>query len=122
MRIDQDPRTGREGKSDVELEFMRLTLRPALQHRECGSINRIRSIDRYEEPELETETIVPGSMKEIQELSDEAWHEFTATFPEGIDYVAEASLRGLMVGRIRRALAKGEVDKEALRKAALHDL
>ena len=64
----------------------------------------------------------PDSMKEIQELSDEAWCEFIATLPEGIDYVAEASVRGLMVGRIRRALAKGEVDKQAIRKAALRGL
>ena len=71
---------------------------------------------------MKQETTVPGSIKEIQELSDEAWCEFIATLPEGIDYVAEASVRGLMVGRIRRAIAKGEIDKEALRKAALHGL
>ena len=71
---------------------------------------------------MKPEITFPGLIKEIQALSDEAWHEFTTTFPEGIDYVAEASLRGLMVGRIRRAIAKGEVDKEALRKAALHGL
>jgi hypothetical protein len=36
--------------------------------------------------------------------------------------VAEASVRGLIVRRIRRAVAMGEVDKRALRKAALHGL
>src|SRR5262245_950140 len=36
-------------------------------------------------------------MNEVRALSDEAWNEFTATSPEGIDYVAEASVRGLMV-------------------------
>ncbi len=71
---------------------------------------------------LKQETTFPGFINEIQALSDEAWHEFTATLPEGIDYVAEASVRGLMVRRIRRAIAKGEVDKKALRKAALHGL
>ena len=71
---------------------------------------------------MKQETTFTGFTKEIQALSDEAWHEFTATLPEGIDYVAEASLRGLMVGRIRSAIAKGELDKKALRKAALHGL
>ena len=33
---------------------------------------------------------------EIQELSDAAWNEFTATSPQGIDLVAEASVRRLM--------------------------
>ena len=71
---------------------------------------------------MKQEATFPGIIKEIQALSDEAWDEFTATCPEGIDYVAQASLRGLMVGRIRRAIAKGEADKEALRKAALYGL
>ena len=39
-------------------------------------------------------------MSEVQALSDEAWNEFTATSPEGIYYIAEASVRGLMVTRM----------------------
>ena len=34
---------------------------------------------------------------EIQELSDDAWNEFAATSPQGIDFVAEASVRRLML-------------------------
>ena len=33
----------------------------------------------------------PKIMSEVQAVSDEAWNEFTATSPEGIDYIAEAS-------------------------------
>ena len=49
----------------------------------------------------------------------EAWDEFAASAPEGIDLVAEASLRRLMATRIRRAAAMGEVDRRALRASAL---
>jgi hypothetical protein len=61
-------------------------------------------------------------MSEVQALSDEAWNEFTATSPEGIDYVAEASVRGLLVARIRHAITRGEVDRRILREDALKDL
>jgi hypothetical protein len=64
----------------------------------------------------------PKIMSEVQSLSDEAWNEFTATSPEGIDYIAEASLRGLMVTRIRRAVTRGEADRRALRESALDGL
>ena len=59
---------------------------------------------------------------EIQELSDTAWNEFTASAPEGIDFVAEASVRRLMASRIRRAVAQGERDRGALREGALQGL
>jgi ribonuclease D len=55
-------------------------------------------------------------------LTNEAWNEFTATSPEGIDYVAEASVRGLMVARIRRAITRGEADRRVLRQSALNGL
>jgi hypothetical protein len=42
----------------------------------------------------------PKIMNEVQSVTDEAWNEFTATAPEGIDYIAEASVRGMMVARI----------------------
>jgi hypothetical protein len=61
-------------------------------------------------------------MSEVQALSDEAWIEFIATGPEGIDHVAEASVRGLMVARIRQAVAKGVLDRRALREHALNGL
>ena len=65
---------------------------------------------------------LPKITSEVQAVSDEAWNEFTATSPEGIDYVAEASVRGLMVTRIRHAVARGEVDRRALRENALNGL
>ena len=61
-------------------------------------------------------------MSEVHALSDEAWNEFTATSPEGIDYVAEASVRGLMVARIRHAVTRGEVNRKTLRENALKGL
>jgi hypothetical protein len=67
-------------------------------------------------------TIPPRIMSEIRALSDEAWAEFAASAPEGIDYIAEASLRGLMVARMRRAVARGEADRCALRESALNGL
>jgi hypothetical protein len=71
---------------------------------------------------LKLSTLSPKIMSEIQALSDEAWDDFTATSPEGIDYVAEASVRGLMITRIRRAVLRGEADRRALRKNALNGL
>jgi hypothetical protein len=59
---------------------------------------------------------------EIQELSDDAWNEFAATSPQGIDFVAEASVRRLMLSRIRRAVTRGELNRRALREGALHGL
>ena len=64
----------------------------------------------------------PQIMNEVQSITDEAWNEFTATSPEGIDYIAEASVRGMMVARIRRALTRGEADRRALRERALSGL
>jgi hypothetical protein len=64
----------------------------------------------------------PKIMSEVQAVTDEAWNEFAATSPEGIDYIAEASVRGMMVARIRRAVARGEADRRALRERALSGL
>jgi hypothetical protein len=71
---------------------------------------------------LKLSNLSPKIMSEIQALSDEAWDDFTATSPEGIDHVAEASVRGLMITRIRRAVLRGEADRRALRKNALNGL
>jgi hypothetical protein len=67
-------------------------------------------------------TITPIGASVIQALSDEAWNEFTATSPQGIDFVAEASVRRLMASRIRRAVTRGERDRGALRQGALRGL
>jgi hypothetical protein len=71
---------------------------------------------------LKPSTLSPTIMSEIQALSDEAWDDFTAISPEGIDFVAEASVRGLMITRIRRAVLRGEADRKALRESALNGL
>jgi hypothetical protein len=71
---------------------------------------------------LKPSTLSPTIMSEIQALSNEAWDDFTATSPEGIDFVAEASVRGLMITRIRRAVLRGEADRKALRESALNGL
>jgi hypothetical protein len=67
-------------------------------------------------------TITPIGASDIQALSDDAWNEFTATSPQGIDFVAEASVRRLMASRIRSAVTRGERDRGALREGALQGL
>jgi hypothetical protein len=64
----------------------------------------------------------PIDTNDIQALSDDAWNEFTATSPQGIDFVAEASVRRLMASRIRSAVTRGERDRGALRDGALRGL
>jgi hypothetical protein len=60
--------------------------------------------------------------RDLQAVSNEAWDEFAASAPGGIDLVAEASLRRLMSTRIRKAAAMGEVDRQVLRASALAGL
>ena len=67
-------------------------------------------------------TVSPIRASDIQTLSDDAWNEFTATSPEGIDFVAEASLRRLIASRIRSAVTRGEREWGALREGALQGL
>jgi hypothetical protein len=64
----------------------------------------------------------PTMTRDLQAVSNEAWDEFAASAPGGIDLVAEASLRRLMSTRIRQAAARGEVDRQALRASALAGL
>ncbi|HEX3244556.1 MAG TPA: hypothetical protein VHX16_04050 [Chloroflexota bacterium] len=71
---------------------------------------------------MKRSAVSPKIMSEVQALTNEAWNEFTATSPEGIDYVAEASVRGLMVARIRRAITRGEAHRRVLRQSALNGL
>jgi hypothetical protein len=66
--------------------------------------------------------VAPIDVEDIQALSDDAWNEFSATSPQGIDLVAEASVRQLMATRIRSALTRGERDRGALRQGALRGL
>ena len=67
-------------------------------------------------------TVTRIGASDIQALSDDAWNEFTATSPQGIDLVAEASIRRLMASRIRSAVTRGERDRGTLRQGALRGL
>jgi hypothetical protein len=55
-------------------------------------------------------------------LLDDAWTEFEATSPVGIDLVAEASLRSMMGARLMRAAKAGETDRATLKAFALNGL
>ena len=64
----------------------------------------------------------PGGFVDLRELLDDAWSEFEATSPMGIDLVAEASLRGMIATRLMRAAKAGETDRAALKAVALSGL
>jgi hypothetical protein len=51
-------------------------------------------------------------------LVDDAWTDFTATSPVGIDLIAEASLRSMIAARLRQAAKAGETDRAALKALA----
>ena len=51
----------------------------------------------------------------LRELLDDAWTDFMATAPVGIDLIAEASLRSMIAARLRRAAKAGETDRAALK-------
>jgi hypothetical protein len=64
----------------------------------------------------------PLGSTELQELFDDAWTEFKATSPVGIDLIAEASLRSMIAARLMRAAERGETDRSALKGLALRGL
>ena len=64
----------------------------------------------------------PGGFVDLRELLDDAWTEFEATSPVGIDLVAEASLRSMMGVRLMRAAKAGETDRATLKAFALNGL
>ena len=59
---------------------------------------------------------------DMRELLDEAWNDFEATSPVGIDLVAEASLRNMIGARLLRAAKAGETDRATLKSLALNGL
>src|SRR5262245_52604609 len=71
---------------------------------------------------MEDREFAPVGFFDLQELLDDAWIEFTATSPVGIDLVAEASLRSLIAARLMRAAKTGETDRTALKALALRGL
>jgi hypothetical protein len=64
----------------------------------------------------------PIGFTDLHELSDDAWTEFKATSPVGIDLIAEASLRSMIAARLMRAAKAGETDRAALKALALSGL
>jgi hypothetical protein len=64
----------------------------------------------------------PGGFVDLRELLDDAWTEFEATAPVGIDLVAEASLRSMIGARLMRATKTGETDRATLKAFALNGL
>ena len=71
---------------------------------------------------MQNQEFVPLGSAELQELFDDAWTEFKATSPAGIDLKAEASLRSMIAARLMRAAERGETDRHALKALALHGL
>lgn len=59
---------------------------------------------------------------DLRELLDDAWTDFTATSPVGIDLIAEASLRSMIAARLMRAAKAGETDRATLKALALSGL
>ena len=59
---------------------------------------------------------------DLQGLFNDAWAEFNATPPVGIDLIAEASLRSMIATRIMRAAEMGKVDRVTLKSCALRGL
>jgi hypothetical protein len=45
----------------------------------------------------------PTGFVDLRQLLDDAWTDFEATSPVGIDLVAEASLRNMIAARLMRA-------------------
>jgi hypothetical protein len=59
---------------------------------------------------------------DMRELLDDAWTDFEATSPVGIDLVAQASLRNIIAARLMRAAKEGETNRGALKALALNGL
>ena len=71
---------------------------------------------------MQNQEFVPLGSAELQELFDDAWTEFKATSPVGVDLIAEASLRRMIAARLMRAAEMGETDRVALKGLALFGL
>ena len=59
---------------------------------------------------------------DLRELLDDAWTDFEATSPAGIDLIAEASLRSMITARLMRAAKRGETNRAAMKAFALNGL
>jgi hypothetical protein len=79
-------------------------------------------IERLWEDTMQKREFGPVGAVELHKLFDDAWTEFKATSPAGIDLKAEASLRSMIAARLMRAAERGETDRHALKALALHGL
>jgi len=64
----------------------------------------------------------PVGFIDLRDLLDDAWTDFEATSPAGIDLIAEASLRNMITARLMRAAKRGETNRAALKALALNGL
>jgi hypothetical protein len=71
---------------------------------------------------MENREFAPVGFIDLKALLDDAWTDFKATSPVGIDLIAEASLRSLIATRLMRAAEKGETDRKVLKAVALNGL
>ena len=71
---------------------------------------------------MENREFAPVGFIDLQALLDDAWTDFKATSPVGIDLIAEASVRSLIASRLMRAAEKGETDRKILKAVALNGL
>jgi hypothetical protein len=61
----------------------------------------------------------PETLDVLRGVFHEAWAEFEARFPAGMDSTAESSLRRTLASRILRAAEGGECDLHVLKQRAL---
>jgi hypothetical protein len=66
--------------------------------------------------------IGPLAFADLEQVIDEAWREFSATSPAGIDLIGEASVRSMIANRIIRAAELGNIDRGSLKSEALRGL
>ena len=76
----------------------------------------------WEATRIHKRALAPIRFVDLRELLDDAWTEFEATSPVGIDLVAEASLRSMIGARLMRAAKAGETDRATLKAIALNGL
>jgi hypothetical protein len=71
---------------------------------------------------MDNRAFAPVGLIDLQALLDDAWTDFKATSPSGIDLTAEASVRSLIANRLLRAAENGETDRSVLKAVALNGL
>ena len=86
-----------------------------MQPQNCGAYTSAKASNRPLALDPQQVNVVGSAFKE-------AWLQFTAAAPAGMDLFAEASMRQLIAVRIIRATQSGEFDRKALITLALQGL